>query len=301
MIKRTLYFGNAAYLSVSNRQLHIRKPDKDVSESVTIPVEDIGVIVADHPQITFTQSVITSLQDNNAVILWCGSNHMPLSLSLPLQYNDTYTSKVRSQLEVTEPLKKQLWKQTIVQKITNQAAVLKYFGMPSLKLEKMAARVSSGDAENHEGQAAAIYWQYLMKKFDTSRGRFDGGPNIMLNYGYAILRAVIARSLVGGGCLTVVGIHHKNQYNPHCLADDIMEPFRPLVDKMVFEYLEQKNDTGESLTSDQKVHLLQIPAIDITIGGKFSPLMVGTQRTAASLVKCFQGTARKILYPELSC
>jgi len=303
MIKRTLYFGNPAYISLAHKQLTVRKsgPLRDDEIISTIPIEDIGVVVADHPQITFTQHAIIALQENNAVILWCGHNHMPVSMSLPLAINDTYTAKVRYQIQATEPLKKQLWKQTVSAKVMNQAAVLQQMGYPDHALKKLAIRVTSGDAENHEGQAAAIYWQQIFKSHGTTRGRFDGGPNILLNYGYAILRAVIARSLVGSGCLTVLGIHHSNQYNAHCLADDIMEPYRPLVDKLVMNYIKELDDIPEILRKEDKAYLLQIPAMDVTIQGKSSPLMVGAQRTTASLVKCFQGTARKILYPEITC
>jgi len=302
MIKRTIYFGNPAYLSVKNRQLWVQKPKSESHPEptiYTIPIEDIGVVVADHPQVTFTHTVITSLQENNAVILWCGSNHMPVSMSLPIYANDTYSEKIRYQIEASEPLKKQLWKQTIVSKIQNQAAVLCALGHNSLALEKMAKRVNSGDPDNYEGQAAAIYWNALLNIWDVTRGRYEGGPNAMFNYGYAILRSVIARNLVGSGCLPVMGIHHSNKYNPYCLADDIMEPFRPVVDRYIMEYLKDKTIIEDELTKEDKIHLLNIPVLDIVIQGKSSPLMVGAQRTTASLVKCYQGTARKILYPEL--
>lgn len=299
MIKKTLYFSNPAYLSVKQRQLYIRKPDDE--DIKTIPIEDIGIVVADHPQITFTQSVVTSLQDNNAVIIWCGSNHIPLSLSLPLYANHTYNEKVRYQIEASEPLKKQLWKQTIIAKIQNQASVLRYLGHNPLKLDKMLSRVSSGDPENYEGQAAAIYWDLLLKEYEVTRGRDDGGPNALFNYGYAILRAVIARNLVGSGCLPVLGIHHQNKYNPYCLADDIMEPYRPIVDKYIMDYLQNQKDYNGELSKEDKSHLLNIPVLDTLIQKKSSPLMVGSQRTTASLVQCYTGESRKILYPEILC
>ncbi len=299
MIKRTLYFGNPAYLSVKNKQLTIKRPEHE--EDYTVPIEDIGIVVADHQQITMTQSVITSLQDNNAVIIWCGSNHMPVSMSLPISANDTYSEKVRYQIEASEPLKKQLWKQTIVAKIQNQSKLLKHLGHKTLHIDKMIPRVNSGDPENYEGQAAAIYWQLLLDSYDVTRGRYDGGPNALFNYGYAILRAVIARNLVGSGCLPVLGIHHTNKYNPYCLADDIMEPYRPIVDHYIMEYLSTMDTYEGTLTKEDKSYLLNIPVLDIEIQGKTSPLMVGAQRTTASLVKCYKGEVRKILYPELLC
>ncbi|MCZ2101788.1 MAG: type II CRISPR-associated endonuclease Cas1 [Chitinophagales bacterium] len=299
MIKRTLYFGNPAYLSVKNKQLTIRIPDQENPR--TVPIEDIGVVVADHPQITMTQTVVTALQENNAVIIWCSANHMPISMCLPIQANDTLSEKVRYQLEASEPLKKQLWRQTVIAKIQNQAKLLRHLGHKTLHIDKMIPRVNSGDPENYEGQAAAIYWQVLLDSYEVTRGRYDGGPNVLFNYGYAILRAVIARSLTGSGCLPVLGIHHSNKYNPYCLADDIMEPYRPIIDKYIVEYLSDKETYEGELTKEDKAYLLNIPVLDISIQGKSSPLMVGAQRTTASLVKCYQGTARKILYPDLIC
>ncbi len=301
MIKRTIYFGNPAYLSVKNKQLCIRISEKDEGLVHTIPIEDIGIVVADHTQVTFTQTVVTALQENNAVIIWCGSNHLPVSMSLAIAANDTYSEKVRYQLEASEPLKKQLWKQTVTAKIQNQANLLRRLGCKTMHLEKMIPRINSGDPENYEGQAAAIYWNYILKDYNVTRGRYNGSPNHLFNYGYAILRAVIARNLVGSGCLPVLGIHHTNKYNAFCLADDIMEPFRPVIDKLVLDYIAGKNEIEAELTREDKAYLLQIPATDISMEGKMSPLMVGAQRTTASLVKCYQGTARKIIYPDFLC
>lgn len=301
MIKRTIYFGNPAYLSIRSKQLCIKKTGGPENVEQTIPIEDIGVVIADHPQVTFTHNVITSLQENNAVIIWCGSNHLPVSISLPIATNDTYTEKVRYQIEASEPLKKQLWKQTVAAKILNQAYLLRHLGFKTMHLDKMIPRINSGDPENYEGQAAAIYWNYILKDYGVTRGRDMGSPNHLFNYGYAILRAIIARNLVGSGCLPVMGIHHTNKYNAYCLADDIMEPYRPIVDRMVIEYIRGKSDIDDTITKEDKAHLLQIPVIDISIEGKMSPLMVGAQRTTASLVKCYQGAARKIVYPELLC
>jgi CRISPR-associated protein Cas1 len=298
MIKRTLYFGNPAYLSVRNKQLCIKKTG-DNPEEHTIPIEDIGVVIADHQQVTLTHSVVTMLQENNSVIVWCGSNHMPLSMSLPIYANDTYTEKLRYQVEASEPLKKQLWKQTIAAKIKNQAEVLRQLGYRYLPIQKMIPKINSGDPENYEGQAAAIYWNTLLRIYEVTRGRDDGGPNVLFNYGYAILRAVIARNLVGSGCLPALGIHHSNKYNPYCLADDIMEPYRPIVDKYIMKYLSEIKEHDGILTKKDKAYLLQIPVLDVTIQGKDSPLMVGAQRTTASLVQCYQGKARKILYPDI--
>lgn len=297
MIKKTLYFGNPKYLSVSLQQLKINDPNDATTTS--IPIEDIGIIVFDHPQITYTQSVICQLIENNAVLIWCGYNHLPISYTLPLAHNDIYSEKVKFQINASEPLKKQLWKQTVSQKLKNQIAVLDYFGYSTHKIERMIPKISSGDVENFEGQAAVIYWNQLFEDYNTRRGRKEAYPNAFFNYGYAILRAVIARSLVGSGCLPVLGIHHTNKYNSYCLADDIMEPYRPIVDKMVLEYLITENPQHENLSTKDKAFLLQIPVIDILIDGKSSPLMLAAQRTTASLDKCYQGILNKIKYPTL--
>jgi CRISPR-associated protein Cas1 len=298
MIKRTLYFGNPAYLSIKNKQLCIKKVG-DNPEEHSIPVEDIGIVIADHHQVTLTHSVITMLQENNAVIVWCSANHMPISMSLPIYANDTYSEKLRHQVEASEPLKKQMWKQTITAKINNQAEVLKNLGYRFLPLQKMIPRITSGDPENYEGQAAAIYWNILLNSHEVTRGRHDGGPNVLFNYGYAVLRAVIARNLVGSGCMPALGIHHRNKYNPYCLADDIMEPYRPIVDLYIMKYINEIKTHDGMLTHEDKAYLLQIPVLDVYIEGKSSPLMVGAQRTTASLVQCYQGKARKILYPDI--
>jgi CRISPR-associated protein Cas1 len=203
------------------------------------------------------------------------------------------------QLEASLPLRKNLWQQTIKQKIKNQAILLEHLGIDTQKMEHWASQVKSGDPGNHEARAAAFYWDNIFSTMDSfRRHRFGNPPNNLLNYGYAVLRAVIARSLVASGLLTAIGIHHKNKYNPYCLADDIMEPYRPFVDLRVLQIIKEDEEIDE-LTTSIKRKLLIIPAIDIVIDKKSSPLMVGAQRTTASLMKCFSGEAKKILYPDL--
>jgi CRISPR-associated protein Cas1 len=163
-----------------------------------------------------------------------------------------------------------------------------------------AKKVRSGDPDNFEGRAAAYYWKNFFPIIpDFIRDRFGEPPNNLLNYGYAILRAIVARGLVGSGLLPTLGIHHSNKYNAYCLADDVMEPYRPFVDKLVLEIVSNGEDFYE-LTTSIKKQLLSIPVIDIMIGGEKSPLMVGVQTTTASVAKCFEGKARKIIYPEMS-
>lgn len=296
MIKRSLYFGNPCYIRKKDQQLHVETAEKQVH---TIPIEDVGIVVLDHQQITITQASMQALLDNNAALLITNMQHLPAGLLLSLQANSTYSENVKYQIEASEPLRKNLWQQTIKAKISNQAMVLKSLDIEHQNMLYWADQVRSGDPDNYEARASAYYWDKL---FDNEkvfrRSRFGEAPNNMLNYGYAVLRAVIARSLVGSGLLTLLGIHHRNKYNAHCLADDIMEPFRPLVDRVVIDIF-SKNPQAETLTTEIKKQLLSIPAMDIWIEGQSSPLMVGAQRTTASLMKCYSGELRKLLYPEI--
>ena len=307
MIKRTLYFGNPAYLSVSNAQLVITKPSDgdlppdDPSQFVkTIPIEDIGVVILDHRQITITSSVISSLLDNNVAIVTCDDKSMPTGLLLPLHANTLQSERFQYQLEASLPLKKQLWQQTVEAKIHNQAAVLKHvMGEDARNMLAWAGSVRSGDADNMEARAAAYYWKNLFPNLDFfTRDRYGPKPNNLLNYGYAILRAVIARALVGSGLLPTLGIHHHNRYNAYCLADDVMEPYRPFIDKLVVDIVSDDNPCP-NLTHEIKARMLSIPVLDVEIDGHRSPLIIAATTTTASLYKCFAGISRKVLYPEL--
>jgi CRISPR-associated protein Cas1 len=302
MIKRTLYFGNPAYLSCRNQQLVIGIPNAkgyDKQFNHTIPIEDIGVVVLDHQQLTCTHHLITQLLANNAAIIYCSDSHVPSGLMLNLDGHTLQSSRFASQIQASVPLKKQLWQQTIKQKINNQAAVLQKRGIAVQNMLHWANEVKSGDSENHEGRAAAYYWgQVFGEALQFKRNRDGLPPNNLLNYGYSILRATVARGLVASGLLPTLGIHHRNQYNSYCLADDIMEPYRPFVDELVLDIMATSGNI-DTITQEHKMKLLSIPAIDIEIEGRKSPLMVGLQRTTNSLVECFEGNSRKILYPSL--
>ena len=297
MIKRTILISNPSYLKKLNSQLQVSYPDKD-KESKSVPIEDIGILIMDNSQITITQALLLALNENNVAILNCNEKHMPLALMLPLYGHHTYTEKVKMHLQASLPLKKNLWQQTIVSKITNQAACLEWVGADPARLHYLANLVKSGDPENVEGRAASHYWSLL---FDDTpkfkRHRFGDAPNNLLNYGYAILRSVIARGLVASGMLPAVGIFHRNKYNPYCLADDVMEPYRPFVDKLVMQICENYEEIDE-LTKELKQELLCIPVMDVLIDGEKSPLMIAVGRTAASLMQCFEGVNRKVLYPQ---
>jgi CRISP-associated protein Cas1 len=296
MIKRTLFFGNPAYLSTKNEQLHISFPEVD-KEDRTVPVEDLGMIVLENQQITITNGLLAKLTERKVAIVSCNSQHLPEGLLLPMQGHSEQTERVRYQLEASQPLKKNLWQQTVSAKIKNQYALLQEKGKESKRLEYLYKNVNSGDAGNHEAQAAAIYWQELFEIPDFNRTQAGIPPNNLLNYGYAILRAVIARALVSSGMLPGVGIWHRNKYNAYCLADDVMEPYRPYVDLVVCHIVETQDDYSE-LTKELKKELLSIPALDVKIDGQKSPLMVAASRTTSSLFECFAGISRKIIYPE---
>lgn len=310
MIKKTLYFGNPVYLSLRNAQLVIKLPEVVKTDSlpdafkeqaeVTKPVEDIGIVVLDNKQITITSGVLEALLENNSAVITCDSKSMPVGLMLPLYGNTTQNERFRHQLDASLPLKKQLWQQTIRMKIENQATVLRKCKGEEMKCMRVwAADVKSGDPDNLEARAAAFYWKNLFADIDGfTREREGIPPNNLLNYGYAILRAVVARALVASGLLPTLGIHHHNRYNAYCLADDIMEPYRPYVDELIYGIV--KSGMGyEELTKELKAQLLGIPTLEVKIDGRRSPLMIAASQTTASLYKCFSGELRRIAYPEM--
>ncbi|NJO69977.1 MAG: type II CRISPR-associated endonuclease Cas1 [Bacteroidetes bacterium] len=302
MIKRTLYFGNPAYLCCNNQQLQVERPaekDKEKERPATIPIEDIGVVILDHPQITITHHLMHRLLDVNCALITCDDKHMPAGLLLNLEGNTLQQERFDAQIAASVPLKKQLWANTVSVKIMNQAAILKFRGVKCDNMLHWASSVKSGDTANHEGRAAAYYWQNLFpEEYLFLRDPDGNAPNNLLNYGYAILRAITARSLVGSGLLPTLGIFHRNRYNAYCLADDIMEPYRPYVDKLVLEITDSQ-EIPEELTRELKAKMLAIASIDVNINEQTSPLMVAVQQTTSSLAKCYLGELRKIIYPKL--
>lgn len=314
MIKKTLYFGNPAYLSLRDQQMVIKLPGvekcQNVSEEfkrraeVTKPIEDIGIVVLDCRQITITQGLVAALLENNCAIITCDGNGMPVGMMLPLAGNTMQSERFRDQIYASSPLKKQLWQQTMQCKIHNQGAVLDRCGGGGGDhkcMQVWANSVRSGDPDNLESRAAAYYWKNLFSDEvpDFTRGRDGEPPNNLLNYGYAILRAVVARALVTSGMLPTLGIHHHNRYNAYCLADDIMEPYRPYVDELVHDLIKKDGMPPVQLDKSWKASMLTIPTLDVKIGGKRNPLMVAVAQTTASLYKCYSGELRKISYPEM--
>ena len=310
MIKKTLCFSNPIYLSLRNAQLVLHLPEvesnKTLPEAIkreaerTIPIEDIGVVVLDNKRITITSGVMEALLENNCAVITCNQKSMPVGLLLPLCGNATQNERFRSQIDASLPLRKQLWQQTIKQKILNQEYVLRDNTDKETNCMRVWSNdVRSGDPDNLEARAAAYYWKNLFNDCPNFvRDRDGSPPNNLLNYGYAILRAIIARSLVGSGLLPTLGIHHHNRYNAYCLADDIMEPYRPYVDQLVLDIIHNNNEISE-ITREIKLQLLSIPTLDVVINGKRSPLMIAAQQTSASLAKCFAGESKRISYPDM--
>ncbi len=296
MVKRTLHFSNPAHLSVRNQQLVVELKD-DERTTKTLPIEDVGIVILEHPQITLTSNLLEQLMDQQVAVITCNSNYMPSGMFLPFEGNSEQTLRMRTQLESTLPLKKQLWQQTVRSKIFNQAMVLERLGIPHQRLIHLQNDVLSGDTSNCEAQAASHYWGKIYGG-NFVRSRDPETPNAQLNYGYAILRSIVARALTASGMLPSFGIHHRNKYNAFCLADDIMEPYRPYVDWIVL-HLPGIHETMEGLTKEQKIELLKLAQLDVFIGEVKRPLFHAVSITTASLYKCFEGSQRKITYPEL--
>lgn len=294
MIKRTLAFTNPFHLRLKNRQMIISvKGDSEPYASV--PVEDIGFVILENQEISISLPLLNALTDNNVVVIVCSDKFMPNAMFMNLSANSTQGESFRAQLSAAEPLKKNLWKQIVEAKIRNQAALLSKLGKDGDALKPYYQNVKSGDSGNREGTAARLYWSELFGR-SFQRSREGSCPNELLNYGYTILRAAVARALAGSGLLPSIGIFHRNRYNPFPLADDIMEPYRPFVDEIVFSLYAN----GENcLNKYSKSEILKLPYIDTFFENVTRPLDIGLSMTTASLVKCYNGMQKKILYPML--
>lgn len=295
MLKRSIYIGNPAYLKLKDQQLKIEDPiTKEIKGSVA--VEDMGFLILDHAQITLSHPVILSLQQQNVAIISCDDSHLPLGLMLPLTGHVEHSERLKHQINCSEPLRKQLWKQTVEAKIFQQKELLRKLNLPyNIMVDYMNA-VKSGDTTNMEGIAAQYYWKQLFEDF--TRERKGDAPNNFLNFGYAVLRSMVARALVSSGLHPTIGIFHRNKYNAYCLADDIMEPYRPYVDALVVNWIE-KSSASLILDKEAKKHLLQLATQDVYINGLQRPLMTALSITTSSLCKCFMGESRIVHYPML--
>lgn len=295
MIKRTLFFENPAFLNLQLEQLVISYPQEFI-KPISIPIEDIGIIVIESLHVTITSTLLNKLLQYGVGIFCCNEQHMPSGLMLPLEGHTQQTERIRTQLEASVPLKKNLWQQTVSAKIVNQARVLHVRGQEVENLMRWSREVQSGDQKNHESRAAVQYWSRLFPWEGFTRNPDGESPNHLLNYGYSILRGITARAIVSSGMLPMLGIFHKNKYNAFGLADDIMEPYRPFVDALVLELVDSGEDFHQ-MKKEFKIHLMSIMRTDVMIDGQKSPLMVAMSRTTSSLYDCYTGKTRKILYP----
>ena len=294
MIKRTLFFSNAVCLTLKNKQLLIQ--NKETHEESSVPIEDIGFAIIENNQTYISIPAINALTENNAAVIFCNEKHLPFSMTLPLDCNSIQNQLFTAQIEATLPIKKKCWKEIIEQKIKNQALVLEKHNIDSIKLKEYSSQVKSGDTTNREAIAAKLYWDLLID-VDWVRTRDGEYPNNLLNYGYAILRAAMARALIGSGLLPTLGIHHHNKYDAYALADDMMEPYRPYIDDEVLEYTKQ-NPECEEITIEFKKKILNVLTRDVNIGKLTRPFMIALTITSSSLAKVFTGEAEKLSLPE---
>ena len=292
MIKRTLFFGNKCSLTTKHEQLIIKTEERET----TVPIEDIGFIVLENQESYISIPALSKLSSNNVSVIFCDNKHMPQSMLLNLDSHHLQQECFKNQINASAPLKKQLWQQIIKAKILNQSAVLELLNKKPNPLEFYSSKVLSGDSDNREGVAAAYYWKHIFD-FNFKRERHGAYPNLFLNYGYIVLRAAVARALSGSGLLNTLGIHHHNKYNAFCLADDIMEPYRPLIDMKVLEIIKKFDE--HDLIIPIKSELLKVLTQTVYFEDRKSPLMIAISKTTSSLQQCFNGKTRKIVYPNL--
>lgn len=296
MIKQTILLENPCYLSLRLNQMIISYPDNIFPEK-TKHIEDIGILICENQQITLTNGLIDALLSNKTIIVHCSkNNHMPVGYNIPIEGNTLLSDRLKHQINVTLPQKKQLWQQTIKSKIKNQRLHLESRKIPCAKMKKWETEVLSGDSRNIEARAAVFYWSNIFKTKLFIRDPDGTGPNQLLNYGYSVLRAIAAKSLVGAGLFPTLGIFHKNKYNAFCLADDIMEPYRPFIDQQVCKIIDSGEDPN-SFSRSTKIELLKIPVIDVVINKKKHPLQLAMTKTALSLFDCYSGKRKTIDYP----
>jgi CRISPR-associated protein Cas1 len=296
MIKRIVEISSArTFLSVRYGQLVIKENGNELSQ---IPCEDIGVLLVDQQATTYTHCVFTELLDHGAAIVLCGGNHHPAGMLLPLESNSEQGERFRQQVEAKEPVKKRLWKQIVQAKIQHQARIVGKGSETYAVLMAMRHKVRSADPQNIEAQASRKFWASYLQGIEFRRDSAGAPPNNLLNYGYTVMRAAVARALCSAGLLPCLGIHHHNRYNAFALADDVMEPFRGFVEARVKEICEREG-VPDALTQPLKARLLEILYQPVVIGGSEGPLMVGLHRTAASLQRCFAGEQEELELPEL--
>mgnify|MGYP002624898482 CR=1 FL=1 len=280
---------------MKNKQLVIQ--NKETHEESSVPIEDVGFVIIEHNQTYISVPLINKLAANNAAVVFCNEKHLPFSMNLPLDCNTIQNQLFAAQIEASLPVKKKCWKEVIEAKIKNQAKVLEKYNINPIKLKEYAKDVKSGDTTNREALAAKLYWDLLIDDVDWVRTRFGEYPNNLLNYGYAILRAAMARALIGSGLLPTFGIHHHNKYDAYALADDMMEPYRPYIDDEVLQYI-KTHEQSEEIDTDFKKQILQVLTRDVAIGKVTRPLMIALTMTSSSLAKIFAKESENLALPD---
>lgn len=299
MADRVLDFAEgAAYLHVKDEQLVVERDGRPVA---SVPLGDIAIIIMAHPRVTCTQAVFAGLMDRGAALITCDRGHLPTGMLLPTVAHFTQAERFAAQAQASLPRKKRAWQQIVREKIRAQAALLEDLHADGAALRELAKRVRSGDPENVEAQAARRYWALLFDDPQFRRRRDGDGPNRLLNYGYAVLRAVVARAICAAGLHPSLGLHHHNRYDPYCLADDLMEPYRPVVDAAVVEHV---RCFGKDAPLDRrgKQALLEPLTGRFLAEKEARTLFDLAARTASSLAQLYQGDARRLWYlREIRC
>ncbi len=295
MINRILDFSESpARLRVRYEQLLVERPDHP---DVTIPLTDLAVVVVAHPQVTYTQAVLSGLAEAGGTFVACNAKNLPVGIFLPLVNHSTQGERFAAQAQASEPTRKRHWQQIVRAKIRAQADTLDQLYGTDHGLKALIPLVRSGDPTNVEARAARRYWPQLFANMNFRRHREDEDQNLLLNYGYAVLRAIVARAICAAGLHPSLGLHHHNRYNPYCLADDLMEPFRPTVDRSVAEYV-STHDAIYGVESAAKQHILSDLTARYVIAGEQRTLFDTAARMATSLADVFLGNARKLELPD---
>ena len=295
MIKQTLMFTSPVSLSLKDQQIVITF--KDNKDTVTRPIEDIGFVVIENPQVSISVPLLNELADNNVSVIFCDKKQMPRTMLMTLEGNTTQQESYKYQMEASAPIKKNVWKQLVECKIRNQALLLNTLGKNGDALKPYYMNVKSGDTDNREGVAAREYWSRIF--YDGFKREREGEPpNNLLNYGYTILRAAVARALIGSGLYPAFGVFHRNRYNAFPLADDVMEPYRPFVDEIVY-HLYYDGAVSE-LDSQSKGKLLRVLFSDVKMGKVTRPLENALSLTTASLLRMYKGETDKLSLPMIT-
>ena len=286
MIKRTVEIATpGCYIHSKHEQLVI---EKDGAKIGSVPVEDLGVLIFDSSELLISSGAMRLLAEENVAVIFTDDKHLPSSLTVPFSAHTIQSKVLNTQVGISNPIKKRLWSSIISAKIVNQSKALDRCGGDGTGLCEMSRRVKSGDPENIEAQAAKLYWRKLFGN-DFRRDRYADDENKLLNYGYAIVRASIARAIVGTGLHPGLGIKHSNQYNPFPLADDLVEPLRPFVDMRAFaisrELPPEPDGSRSKINLDPmtKRDILTLLAEDCIYDGRRSPLLTAIGNYAASV------------------